>query len=276
MSLQKIGPLAESAELIEVQSLYLEEKTSDCCPSRRAPALPIESPWWAIIFRDVAESRRLRRTCVMLCTQSMERRNCWRCRLTIPKKDTIIPPGCDSNSAKEDLASYREAADFLNFSNVDLVCLQHEYGIFGGPAGSHILELLRRLAHAVRNDAAHGATRTDSMTNARSMEEIAALSDRLIVMSQHSVEILQEVFHVPAEKIDSDSARRSRICLSQIPISTRTASERREERSCSRLVCCRRTRELKTSSKRFPRFCCGIQQCRVHGFGRHAPAYFAA
>src|SRR4029077_7709484 len=46
---------------------------------------------------------------------------------------------------EEDLASYRQAADFLNLSNVDLVCLQHEYEIFGGPAGAHILELLRRL-----------------------------------------------------------------------------------------------------------------------------------
>ena len=44
-----------------------------------------------------------------------------------------------------DPSSYEDAADFLNFSNVDLVCLQHEYGIFGGPAGSHILRLLRRL-----------------------------------------------------------------------------------------------------------------------------------
>ena len=42
-------------------------------------------------------------------------------------------------------ASYRQAADFLNFSNIDLVCLQHEYGIFGDRAGAHILELLRRL-----------------------------------------------------------------------------------------------------------------------------------
>src|SRR5437763_10893166 len=37
-----------------------------------------------------------------------------------------------------DLATYRAAAEFLNFNNVDLVCLQHEYGIFGGEAGSHI------------------------------------------------------------------------------------------------------------------------------------------
>jgi len=47
--------------------------------------------------------------------------------------------------SEDNLASYRRAADFLNFGNVDIVCLQHEYGIFGGRAGSHILELLRHL-----------------------------------------------------------------------------------------------------------------------------------
>src|SRR4030043_1527074 len=46
---------------------------------------------------------------------------------------------------EKDIDSYRRAADFLNINNVDLVCLQHEYGIFGGPAGSHILVLLREL-----------------------------------------------------------------------------------------------------------------------------------
>ena len=44
-----------------------------------------------------------------------------------------------------DISSYRTAADFLNASHVDLVSLQHEYGIFGGNAGSHVLELLENL-----------------------------------------------------------------------------------------------------------------------------------
>ena len=46
---------------------------------------------------------------------------------------------------EQDLSSYQRAADFLNISNVDIVCLQHEFGIFGGPAGSHVLTLLREL-----------------------------------------------------------------------------------------------------------------------------------
>jgi hypothetical protein len=43
---------------------------------------------------------------------------------------------------EQDLSSYQRAADFLNISNVDIVFLQHEFGIFGGPAGSHLLALL--------------------------------------------------------------------------------------------------------------------------------------
>ena len=46
---------------------------------------------------------------------------------------------------QEDLGSYLGAADFLNFNGNDLVCLQHEYGIYGGSAGRYILALLRKL-----------------------------------------------------------------------------------------------------------------------------------
>src|SRR4051812_50155969 len=46
---------------------------------------------------------------------------------------------------EQDLSSYLRAADFLNINNVDIVCLQHEFGIYGGPAGGHILALLRGL-----------------------------------------------------------------------------------------------------------------------------------
>ena len=46
---------------------------------------------------------------------------------------------------EQELDSYLRAADFLNFANTDIVCLQHEFGIFGGPAGSHVVRLLRDL-----------------------------------------------------------------------------------------------------------------------------------
>jgi glycosyltransferase involved in cell wall biosynthesis len=99
------------------------------------------------------------------------------------------------------LSSYRQAADFLNFSNIDLVCLQHEYGIFGGAAGAHILELLRRL-HMPVVTTLHTVLREPNFDQRIVMEELAALSDRLIVMSRQSADILEEVFHVSPEKID--------------------------------------------------------------------------
>ena len=103
--------------------------------------------------------------------------------------------------AQDEVSSYEQAADFLNFTNFDLVCLQHEYGIFGGPAGSHILALLRRLKMPVITTL-HTVLREPNPDQRRVMEEITALSDRLIVMSQLSSQFLQEIFKVPGRKID--------------------------------------------------------------------------
>jgi glycosyltransferase involved in cell wall biosynthesis len=103
--------------------------------------------------------------------------------------------------AQDDVASYQEAAEFLNFHNIDMVCLQHEYGIFGGPAGSHILHLLRCLKMPVVTTL-HTVLREPDADQLVVMEEIAELSDRLIVMSQLSSQFLQEIFKVPASKID--------------------------------------------------------------------------
>ncbi len=103
--------------------------------------------------------------------------------------------------AEGDLTSYEDAADFLNFSNVDLVCLQHEYGIYGGPAGSHILRLLRGLKMPVVTTL-HTVLREPNPDQRVVLEEIAALSDRLIVMSERSSQFLQEVFGVSHDKIE--------------------------------------------------------------------------
>jgi glycosyltransferase involved in cell wall biosynthesis len=125
--------------------------------------------------------------------------------LALPVNDTEegykYPSRVRFELAQDDLASYRQAADFLNFSNIDLVCLQHEYGIFGGPAGSHILELLRRLKIPIVTTL-HTVLREPDAEQRRVMEEITTLSDRVIVMSRQSAEILGEVFRVPVSKID--------------------------------------------------------------------------
>jgi len=100
-----------------------------------------------------------------------------------------------------DVASYRAAADYLNASNVDLVSLQHEYGIFGGKSGNHIMELLKHLKMPVVTTL-HTVLREPNLDQRVVMHKIAARSERLIVMSQYSSRVLQEVFGVSAEKID--------------------------------------------------------------------------
>jgi len=99
------------------------------------------------------------------------------------------------------VTSYQEVAEFLNFNNIDMVCLQHEYGIFGGPAGSHILHLLRALKMPVVTTL-HTVLREPDPNQLMVMEEISELSDRLIVMNQLSSQFLQEIFKVPGSKID--------------------------------------------------------------------------
>ena len=111
------------------------------------------------------------------------------------------PPRVRFELTEKDIESYRRAADFLNINNVDLVCLQHEYGIFGGRAGSHILALLRELRMPIVTTL-HTILREPDPDQRRVLEEVAALSDRLIVMSERGSEFLQEVYHVLPKKID--------------------------------------------------------------------------
>lgn len=102
---------------------------------------------------------------------------------------------------QEDKASYERAAEFLNFNGNDLVCLQHEYGIFGGPAGSHVLTLLRKLKMPLVTTL-HTVLRDPDAKQRAVLDEIVHLSDRLIVMSEQAVAFLRDVYGVPAEKID--------------------------------------------------------------------------
>jgi glycosyltransferase involved in cell wall biosynthesis len=125
--------------------------------------------------------------------------------LALPVNDTDegydYPARVRWTLVQDDVRSYQDAAAFLNFNNIDMVCLQHEYGIFGGPAGSHILHLLRGLKMPVVTTL-HTVLREPNPDQLLVMEEIAELSDRLIVMSQLSSQFLQEVFKVPGSKID--------------------------------------------------------------------------
>jgi glycosyltransferase involved in cell wall biosynthesis len=102
---------------------------------------------------------------------------------------------------EQDLSSYLRAADFLNISDVDIVCLQHEFGIFGGPAGGHILALLRELRMPVVITL-HTLLREPKADQRRVMHELVALSTRLVVMTERGRQMLQEIYQAPPAKID--------------------------------------------------------------------------
>jgi len=97
-------------------------------------------------------------------------------------------------------ADYRLAADFLNIHAVGTVCLQHEYGIYGGPCGAHVLALLRRLRRPLVTTL-HTILREPNVEQRAIMDEICRLSDRLVVMSETGRAMMQEVYGVPAEKV---------------------------------------------------------------------------
>ena len=118
-----------------------------------------------------------------------------------PRSSHAYPPRVRFQIEDGDITSYRVAADFLNASRMDLVNLQHEYGIFGGNAGSYVLELLRHLTMPVVTTL-HTVLCQPDIHQQFVMHQIAARSERLIVMSEYSSRVLQNVFGVPSEKID--------------------------------------------------------------------------
>mgnify|MGYP003618953369 CR=1 FL=1 len=125
--------------------------------------------------------------------------------IALPINDTETgypyPPAVRFELDEKDVESYRRAADFLNISNIDVVSLQHEYGIFGGRTGSHILALLRELRMPVVTTL-HTVLQNPDADQCRILKEIAELSDRLVVMSERGVEFLDEIYGVPRAKID--------------------------------------------------------------------------
>lgn len=122
----------------------------------------------------------------------------------VPVTDTEegydYPPRVRFEIAEEDLTSYVRAADFLNMNGVDVVSVQHEYGIYGGVAGSHLLALLRELRMPVVTTL-HTVLRSPDSNQRKVLEEIAKLSDRLVVMGRRAADFLTEIYGVPREKI---------------------------------------------------------------------------
>ena len=111
------------------------------------------------------------------------------------------PPRVRFELQEKEMDSYRRAADFLNFNNADVLCVQHEFGIYGGSAGSHLLALLKEVRMPVVTTL-HTILQNPNSAQRKVMAELAARSDRLVVMALKGAEILRETYGVPDAKID--------------------------------------------------------------------------
>jgi glycosyltransferase involved in cell wall biosynthesis len=125
--------------------------------------------------------------------------------LALPMNDIeegyAYPPRVRFELTEKDLDSYRRAADFLNINSVDIVSLQHEYGIFGGRSGSHILTLLEELRMPIVTTF-HTVLQEPDPDQRRMLQEVARLSERVVVMSERGAGFLQSIYGVPPDKID--------------------------------------------------------------------------
>jgi glycosyltransferase involved in cell wall biosynthesis len=98
------------------------------------------------------------------------------------------------------IADYVKAAEFLNDAHYDVVCLQHEFGIFGGEAGESIVALLSRLRMPVVTTL-HTVLLTPTPQQRSVMNQVVELSARIVVMAEKAREILCSVYSVAADKV---------------------------------------------------------------------------
>jgi glycosyltransferase involved in cell wall biosynthesis len=101
---------------------------------------------------------------------------------------------------QDQLNEYRHAADFLNLRNPGAICLQHEYGIFGGQCGSFVLELVKNLKSPLFTTL-HTVLREPSAEEKKIIVQLSDLSASLVVMSEHAADFLRDTYQVPEKKI---------------------------------------------------------------------------
>ncbi len=95
---------------------------------------------------------------------------------------------------------YIAAAEYINFSGVTSVCLQHEFGLFGGEAGSYINLLLNKVSAPITTTL-HTILEEPDNALYQELVSIAEASDRVVVMSRRSERVLRELYRVPPSKI---------------------------------------------------------------------------
>jgi len=126
--------------------------------------------------------------------------HCWTVAMNDKPEGYAYPEKVRFEINQNILNDYSTASAFLNINQADIVCVQHEYGIFGGPAGSHLLKLLGELRMPVVTTL-HTVLKDPSPEQLEVMRTLADLSDRFVVMSRKAIDFLKDIYGVPDEKI---------------------------------------------------------------------------
>ena len=120
--------------------------------------------------------------------------------VTDPGHSYNYPPEVRFEIPESDIQSYLRAADFLNLSRAEVLCVQHEFGIYGGPAGSHVIGLLRR-ARMPAVTTLHTILEHPDSDQRTAFNDLIECSTRLVCMTEHGRGLLRSVYGVPDEKI---------------------------------------------------------------------------
>jgi glycosyltransferase involved in cell wall biosynthesis len=110
------------------------------------------------------------------------------------------PPEVAFEVRQNQINDYRLAAEYINFSGIEVVCLQHEFGIFGGPEGSYVTEFLERLRKPVVTTL-HTVLGNPQPAYREAMTQVASLSDYLVVLNSKAIPMLRDIYRIPEEKI---------------------------------------------------------------------------
>lgn len=125
--------------------------------------------------------------------------------LALPMNDRpggyAYPPFVRFEVEQNEIASYRRAADFIQIHEVEALCVQHEFGIYGGEAGSYLLDLLREVKVPVVTTL-HTILTDPTAAQRRVMDELITRSSRVVTMTRKGHELLRDVYDAPDEKID--------------------------------------------------------------------------
>ncbi len=102
---------------------------------------------------------------------------------------------------RDRIEDYYRAADYINQSDAHIVCLQHEFGLFGGNAGDYIFALLSGINKPVISTM-HTVIGEPEPDYRASTEKLIRYSEKLVVMSQTAVDMLKNVYKAPEDKIE--------------------------------------------------------------------------